>query len=266
MTEPDRLGDEAARHLTKLFRNVAEWRKRIQGPQPAAEEGSSLRRDDQATAPYQLSSSVVGALVSAVDHLDALRVLVEDAGVLHPRSPLTLLRAAIENAATAVWLLSPKSRDERVLRALRLQWADLGDRDKALNLIGVTPTVSRAEYKERLEAVARRHGLDSDQVRRVTSDRTTYTSILKAAAEHIDDVPAEYVPFVWMASSGIAHARQWAVLAMSDIEKTAPAKDDILQIKTTTSDKSLIIAATAAALMVDKGWRLFDERRQAHLR
>jgi hypothetical protein len=35
-------------------------------------------------------------------------------------------------ALTAVWLLGPSSRDERILRRLRLAWADSRDLEKAV--------------------------------------------------------------------------------------------------------------------------------------
>ena len=87
--------------------------------------------DDAAAHPYEISHAVHSALASAVEHLDALRVLVADAHVVHARTPFTLMRAALENSSTAVWLLGPSSRDERIVRRLRLAWADSRDVEKA---------------------------------------------------------------------------------------------------------------------------------------
>lgn len=51
--------------------------------------------------------------------MDAFRRLTA-AGEIDPTSPWTLLRGALENAATGVWLLTGTGRDERRRRALAL--------------------------------------------------------------------------------------------------------------------------------------------------
>jgi hypothetical protein len=102
--EAGELSEEVKLQLLKIFTLIGGWRQRMQArpAQPAA--GSSLLNDDQATYPYLMSQAVSGALVSATHHLDALRTLIQDAHVVHARAPFTLLRAALENSATAVWL------------------------------------------------------------------------------------------------------------------------------------------------------------------
>ena len=94
----DQLSGEAQRRLVKIFELVSTWRGRTAAVAPVPAVGSSLRKDDEVTDPYQLSHAVIGALVGAVDHLDAVRAFVQDAGILHARAPFTLLRAALENA------------------------------------------------------------------------------------------------------------------------------------------------------------------------
>lgn len=64
---------------------------------------------------------------SASDHLHALKLLVWEANVHHVYAPYTLARASIEASSTAVWLLSTKTRGERVLRALRWYAQDCHD-------------------------------------------------------------------------------------------------------------------------------------------
>ena len=104
MAESDggELSEEAGRELLKIFTLAGIWRQRMQARpvQPAA--GSSLLEDDQATYPYVMSRAAGGALVSATDDMDALGTLIQDAHIVHARAPFTLLRAALENSATAV--------------------------------------------------------------------------------------------------------------------------------------------------------------------
>jgi hypothetical protein len=118
--------------------------------------------------PYEISHAVHGALVGAVDNLDALRALVADAHVVHARAPFTLLRAALENSATAVWLLGRSSREDRLLRRLRLQWSDSLDGENVAKRTGQEPSLPRSGWKSKLETVARASGMaDSGRRSRV---------------------------------------------------------------------------------------------------
>jgi hypothetical protein len=103
---------ESLRELEVVFSAVAGWATRIKIAPPPPEAGSMLAADDAALASFEVSHAVQGVLLSAVDHIDALRALVVDAKMVHSRAPFTLLRAALENAATAVWLLAPDVQSE----------------------------------------------------------------------------------------------------------------------------------------------------------
>lgn len=120
--EPYSIDPAVRAELDREFVRVGKWFKRVQTHAPDPELGSSLAVDDAALNPFQLSHAVVSALSTAVDHMHALRSLIADAHVVYPCATFTLLRAALENAATAVWLLTPPDhRDQRVLRRLRLR-------------------------------------------------------------------------------------------------------------------------------------------------
>ncbi|MGH9250868.1 MAG: hypothetical protein ACRD0W_15285 [Acidimicrobiales bacterium] len=119
MDEPTRLTDEqVSGALVEIFRDVAQTKERIADRSlfGQVQPGSSLAGDDRAAYPYQLSHGVDAAIGIAVDHLDAVRALIMDAMVMHPYAPFTITRAAIEAGSTAVWLLGPSSRRERVVR------------------------------------------------------------------------------------------------------------------------------------------------------
>jgi hypothetical protein len=110
-TYSGQLSEDTKRTLLWIFDAAAGWRDRTERTRADdVQPGSSLLKDDEVTSPYLLSHAVRGALVSAVDHLDAFRALIQDAHVVHPRATLTLLRAALENAALAVWLLGPANK------------------------------------------------------------------------------------------------------------------------------------------------------------
>jgi hypothetical protein len=262
----DQLSGEAQRQLVKIFGLVDRWRDRTGAMAPVSAIGSSLRKDDEVTDPYQLSHAVIGALVSAVDHLDAVRALVQDAGILHARAPFTLLRAALENSATAVWLLAPANRNERVLRRLRLQWADALDGEVACHVTGIAAQLSRDGWKGKLQAVARARGLPDKQVQAVTGRPVTYSGIVKAAGDEArgSDLTGQDALFCWMLSSGIAHAKTWAVLSSVldrvEVPGVPGLAENQMGLMLSASDKAVTLIASVTTLMVIEGWRLLDER------
>lgn len=250
--------------LARLFTMVEIWHERIRQDAPDPAIGSSLRRDDEETHPYRLSHEVVMALISAVDHFESLRVLVQEAGVMPARAVFTLLRAGLENASIAVWLLSPVNRNERVVRLLRLVWADVEDNLRALSLVRAEPPQSREERKTELQQMARNRGLTEEQVSQVAS-KPSWTSIVRTAGDEARQLTGERAQLVWTLSSGIAHARKWAALSILDRVEPPVEDGDIVRLKLKASDRWVMVVANIAALMLAEGWRLFDERRVSHL-
>jgi hypothetical protein len=124
----DGLDSESAVALTRTFEPADGWMARLEHlepPLPAA--GSDLAADDQATHPRRVSHLAFAAISAAVDHFHASRTLISAGHVIHLNAQFTLLRAALENAATAVYLLAPDDRNTRLLRSLRVAWADVSD-------------------------------------------------------------------------------------------------------------------------------------------
>jgi hypothetical protein len=264
------LSVEAKRSLSHLFPLVKLWRQRMESAPTPPDTGSSLLADDEATSPYLVSQAASAQLVSAADHWDAFRTLLEQAHVVHARAPFTLLRAAIENSATAVWLLAPASRDERVLRRLRLEWKNSGDQENAEKLIGGEPWTSRDGTKAELQRIARERGLTDGMVSQVASSPVAFSTIVRTAATdaprcELTDVQALYC---WMAASGIAHAQRWAVMNSSALQRTSVpgAPEGSTRLALSASDQALVGIAAVGAKLTIEGWRLLDQRRRSYLR
>jgi hypothetical protein len=258
------LETKLAEQLDKIFILAEHWRDRtrrdISTPAPA----SSLAADDAATTPYQLSHAVVGALGSAVDHLDSLRVLIRQGQVLPARAPYTLLRAALENAAVAVWLLAPKSRDERVFRRLWLQWADENDRGLAYIGLDVDSDGVRDQVKDELRAIARRQGLADELVLKTTARQPSWAHIVATAGAAAPGIDGSDAIFCWSVGSGIAHAREWAVLAA--LQRTdGESVDGVTNVTLRASEGVVTALAATAGVMISEGWRLYDLRGVDHL-
>ncbi|MFC0439622.1 hypothetical protein [Kutzneria buriramensis] len=246
--------------LTRIFDKVDTWMTRTLDEPTRPLRGSPLARDDQDTDPFQISHAVLGVLNSAVDHLHALRKLIIDANVVHARAPFTLLRAALENASIAVWLLAPSSRDERILRRLRLQWADVCDGMNAAELAGTPQRMTRQERRTQLEDVARARGFTPARVAQVAAGKVAFTTIVGTAAAEAASHQRDATLLVWKLCSGITHARTWAALGLlrhTEISRTA---ENVLNLRLSAPDSAVLVMTQAAALMIHDGWTLFDQR------
>src|SRR5688500_1141081 len=119
-----------------FFSTITTWmEERTTKEPPAIEPGSPLAGDGAKSPEHQVGHAAWSGISLAVDHLHAIKVQVIDAQVLHPYSPYTLMRAAIENAATAVWLLEPNDRNERLQRRLKLAHHEAFEAGKARELL-----------------------------------------------------------------------------------------------------------------------------------
>jgi hypothetical protein len=148
-------------------------RKRCPRLRPAPR--SSLRGDDDRAHPYQLSHAVWHSLSNAVDHLSCLRALLGDAKIIHMYAPFTLVRAVLENACAAVWLLQPPQRKDRLTRRLRLAIADIRNGEQARQLIGQAGPRTEQERIDQIRAIASRAGIDAAAV----WTEATHTEIVK---------------------------------------------------------------------------------------
>jgi len=126
----------------ELFERVSELEILLPANISSAEKGSALANDDMALNPLRLTSSAQLALMVAIDHLRAVRVLL-DAGI-PAVSGFTLLRTAIESAATVVWLLAPTDPLQRATRQLRNLFTDNKDLGTTVTVIAGRKWVSTA--------------------------------------------------------------------------------------------------------------------------
>ncbi len=261
------LSDEAKLALSRLFPLIGLWRQRMESAPPVPQAGSSLLKDDQATHPYLISQAAHAQLVSAADHWDAFRALLQDAMLVHARAPFTLLRAAIENSATAIWLLAPANRNERVFRRLRLEWKNSADQENAETLAAGQPLTSRDDTKDKLQQIARARGLTQDMISQVAARPVAFSDIVQTAATDATRCGATGTQalYCWMTASGIAHAQRWAVMNSSALQRTTVpgAPEGSTRQALSASAKALIGIAFAGSALTTEGWLLLDERRRS---
>jgi hypothetical protein len=249
--------------LKQLFSTFDGLGRRITSPEhllrPAP--GTVLAEDDRQSDPFQVSHAAATALTVAVDHLLALRRMTEDCRVCQPSrmtfqitAHWTLLRAAMEGASRAIWLLGPEDRSERVVRALRLQADNVTNSDAAAALLPSGPRRPKIERIARVKEIAVRAGVSAGDA--VTTVR--YREIVRYAGDLIAHDAGRF-ELLWRACSGAAHGDIWAVLNLQD-RKTIDSANGVTTAQLTVSVSGLSTVARAATALATAGFGLFDRR------
>jgi hypothetical protein len=196
-------------------------------------------------------------LLAALDHLHALGTSVmSPTPVLHNSAPYTLMRGAIENAATALWIVHPASRQERITRTLRWFANDARDGETARQGAGLPlPGKPLREHIAELGTIAVACGCDPVEATR----NMVSTEMLKYADPLFPDTSAS-VLFIWRLCSGFAHGRQWASLGLLDREVTPSGQPDVSRMRQTNSLDKVLSIGLAALDVFDLASATFQER------
>lgn len=210
---------------------------------------SALAGDDRGSAPYQVSYAFRQCLNAAIDHLHAAKLLVVDLRVIHIAAPASLARSALENAATAYWILHPRRRDDRILRALRWQSRNIRDQHTAASHVSPTPLEAQLG---KVAAVAAARGLNAGIATGGYKQSTVMAEVAQATDLHVD--------FVWQLCSGFAHGRPWAYLGALHQQRMPTANPDVLSVRL-TSDQALALYPNLEALhLIEAVLRLWEQR------
>ncbi len=248
--------DEVMRALEKVFDRIDKWLA-ARDYVPEVQPGSRTASDDARTSPYQLSHGVETALSHSLDHLHALRTLVKDAGTIHMVAPFTLMRAALENAAVAAWMLMPSDADERVKRRLMLAMADVADghRVRLLSEEHVEAD-DLARRRERIADIGVAAGLTRGDLMGAVKG---YGAIVQEAgvASRRGAITTE---LMWRLCSGFTHGRTWSMLATLD-RRTVGDQDEVRTIELTAPASAVFVVAGTAADMYLAAKDLHDRNR-----
>lgn len=259
--EGDHLSQRTLRDLEKEFERVEKSSHNELAP--PVQMGSSLAEDDKRTDPYQMTTMVAISLNAAADHISALRSTIIKGEGVHPWASYTLLRAALENAATSVWLLEPSTRrSERIKRLLRLHYTNAHDRNKAVATAGGAGDLS--EQKDKFISIGRDAGLDQHEIDEV-SKRVSWGNVVQGAesSKHIQLSNNEAF-LIWQVCSAVAHARPWGTLSALDHEVATQKTNGMMQVRLTTSEELLLSSTQVAAHFIEVGWHLYNQRRIRH--
>ncbi|MGW3850298.1 hypothetical protein [Streptomyces fagopyri] len=135
---------------------------------------------------------------------------------------MTLLRGALENFATGLWLIDGSGRDERRRRALSLWDEDMRNRHQHEQDTGHQPSgdgQTGAQRRAEIKDLADRLGLPP-------LTRPGTLQILLGAAPSAGLTPIK-VGAAWRAASGFAHGRYWPNLRASQPRAALAGADGI---------------------------------------
>lgn len=247
-------------HYEEILLDLAQvdgWLARIDpdADYPRPTSGSPLFADDERTHPFQASHAAWHALSHAVDSLHCLRSVLRDAHTIHMYASYALIRAALENASAAVWMLHPGSRTERVTRRLRFCALDVRSGERALRPLGNAGLRPERERLDELRDIARRAGANAEMAVR----RVGYGEIVEESGKALAS-GSQATMFVWRLCSGITHGDFWTTINAAERVELPGAPAEMVSLKITADVEKLEFATAVAIHMTMLGWRLYDER------
>ena len=221
--------------------------------------GSVLADDDTASTPYEVSHGVHRHLDTAIDHLLAIRLLAVDAHMLPTYGAFTLMRAAVENFASAMWLLQAEDRRDRVLRELRLQANNLRALAQADKLAGNVTGRSSQTAEERMDRVRRVAGRNQLRMQDI-GKKIEWRQVVRSLG--VDDHTSDIAEFLWKACSAFAHGDRWPSLAFLDQVEHPTSDDKVARLSLSVSFPNLTPMLELTLTMAGLVLRTFDVRRQ----
>lgn len=261
--------DRQLRTLGNALEVVPDWVRltgRPTGQQPVP--GSDLAADDRRTNPYHVSHAAWTAMLAAVSHLACLRDSLfywsgpdQVEARIHTHGQFSLVRGALENASRAVWMLEPDNRDERLLRRLRLEWAESSALDKVRELIG-TSGQSKDDRLKKLIALLRPTAVDPDEIKSLQNSiksKADYVTIVEAAGAHLASGSSRQL-VIWRACSALAHGDFRGTLAYT-AKEVQPGQTPGLALAQVTGSVPLLTQGSLVAIQTMKvALRLYGKR------
>lgn len=255
---------EAERLLPELFARIEEFERHEDAGYFEVEPGSTLWVDDEYLYPLKISGPARASITSAIDQLRTVRLVVEG-GDMPWIALFSLLRSAIETAASGIWLLEQDDRDVRMRRLLHLEWGDIKAAEDMMGNLGSSidpPRTTREEWIQRPLARRSTVGTLSEIRAHVTS-----TTKVKVAQQVVwttierDGRPEGLILALWQGFSGLIHGRPYAMKVILDREELG--YDDAtgtVQVLLTSGARSLLATLRVVLDLVDVAIRLYGRR------
>jgi hypothetical protein len=169
---------------------------------------------------------------------------------------MTVVRGVLECAATALWMLTPNTSEERITRGLRWYFKDMTDGDKAATEIGIPKPTPLQVRKDKIRRVADTNGLSFDTIKGGYSS----TEAVTAAKTHMSSLGTLDTLFSWRLCSGFAHGRAWPMLGFAEVLEKLPTADPTVSMtKMENSYERVLLLTMTAAMATKLAVKLYDK-------
>lgn len=193
---------------------------------------SRLAKVDATISPYYASHHAQRAITGAIDHLFTLRQVMKQAETQTTYGPFTILRGALESIAQGLYVLGRRNKEEMMKRVLRLEVSDDFNAKRFADRIN---SASRKEGRtDNIKARTAAAGLKWSDVK----DHIGYQKLVETAGQAFG--LEDNLTIFWMMTSGVAHNKPWAVVALTDRVEVEGTRDDVGATFTLTSNTSHI--------------------------
>lgn len=163
----------------------------------------------------------------------------------------------LESAATALYLLTPTQRDERVSRRLALEHSSQLDRKAIASTLGVPNEPPFDDNMRRLRQVAERR--PSVDVAALFSRPPGYARIVRLGGDK-SALGGPLVEALWRRCSGMAHGKAWALLGVLDRDEVRRASEGVLHARLTASASDVAMTTHAAVMLTEEARQLLTRQ------
>lgn len=253
-----------------LFPRIEDARAKLHGEYVAVvEPRSSLALDDPYLGAWRAGGLHVGAMSAALDSLMTIQRILEVREL--PMTALyPMLRAAIENASVAIYLLQPEDRDERLRRSFFVADDDAKWRSSFETSFG-NPDAQTRRHNTRAEIrtlVSGRPGLGDPETFSFSmptySDLVANAGAVIAADPAMDSESTMSLLAWWQLLSGLSHAKQWAMFeALQRSEAIVDEENETAHVKMTSFPAAIALALLRAVETLEAALRLYGRRSKA---
>lgn len=172
--------------------------------------------DDDATWPLGIGEHAQYCLAQAIDMCQGIAELVtNDTGLQLPlAATYPLARAAIESSSMVVWMISPPTRRERVVRRLQTAHDELAFEKAFIHAAAESQSASQQQnmqrehakdakqLKARMREIARVNGISADEY---VGKMPGWKEIVEAAAPVLHGQRTSLLVAAWRFTSGLTH-------------------------------------------------------------
>jgi hypothetical protein len=217
-----------------------------------------MASDDASLGGYHITSALLTCLNAAADHLHAVTSLVVVHRQLNLAATGSLARGAIENGATAFWLIHPRSRDERIVHTLQWWAKNAHDQQGAVGDLGIGGAPAEQVFvRLRYLASARRLDIKADTRGYASTEVVEYA---ERYGTTMDGAPPDHLLLRWQLCSGFAHGRTWANLVGLDAKVVRELSPGISQMQFTNTMERALYTEAGSVRVIPAALRVHQDR------